>query len=153
MKIARHAKIIDLISRNDVETHEELADLLNGEGFRVTQATVSRDIRELKLTKISLNDGRQKYAVMQASGENMNEKYLRILKDGFLSMDMAQNLLVVKTVSGMAMAVAASIDATQWPEVSGCIAGDDTIMCANRSVDDTLIVMEKIRKIVGEPNN
>ena len=153
MKIARHAKIIDLISRNDVETQEELADLLNGEGFRVTQATVSRDIRELKLTKISLNDGRQKYAVMQASGENMNEKYLRILKDGFLSMDMAQNLLVVKTVSGMAMAVAASIDAMQWPEVAGCIAGDDTIMCANRSVDDTLFVMEKIRKIVGEPNN
>ena len=152
MKIARHAKIIDLISRNDVETQEELADLLNGEGFRVTQATVSRDIRELKLTKISLNDGRQKYAVMQASRENMNEKYLRILKDGFLSMDMAQNILVVKTVSGMAMAVAASIDAMQWPEVAGCIAGDDTIMCANRSVDDMLLVMEKIRKIVGEPN-
>ena len=152
MKIARHAKIIDLISRNDVETQEELADLLNGEGFRVTQATVSRDIRELKLTKISLNDGRQKYAVMQASRENMNEKYLRILKDGFLSMDMAQNILVVKTVSGRAMAVAASIDAMQWPEVAGCIAGDDTIMCANRSVDDTLLVMEKIRKIVGEPN-
>ena len=152
MKIARHAKIIDLISRNDVETQEELADLLNGEGFRVTQATVSRDIRELKLTKISLNDGRQKYAVMQASRENMNEKYLRILKDGFLSMDMAQNILVVKTVSGMAMAVAASIDAMQWPEVAGCIAGDYTIMCANRSVDDTLLVMEKIRKIVGEPN-
>ena len=83
MKIARHAKIIDLISRNDVETQEELADLLNSEGFRVTNATVSRDIRELKLTKISLNDGRQKYAVMQASRENMNEKYLRILKDGF----------------------------------------------------------------------
>ena len=152
MKIARHAKIIDLISRNDVETQEELADLLTGEGFRVTQATVSRDIRELKLTKISLNDGRQKYAVMQASRGNMNEKYLRILKDGFLSMDMAQNILVVKTVSGMAMAVAASIDAMQWPEVAGCIAGDDTIMCANRSVDDTLLVMEKIRKIVGEPN-
>ena len=152
MKIARHAKIIDLISRNDVETQEELADLLNGEGFRVTQATVSRDIRELKLTKISLNDGRQKYAVMQASRENMNEKYLRILKDGFLSMDMAQNILVVKTVSGMAMAVAASIDAMQWPEGAGCLAGEDTIMCANRSVDDTLLVMEKIRKIVGEPN-
>ena len=150
MKIARHAKIIDLISRNDVETQEELADLLNGEGFRVTQATVSRDIRELKLTKISLNDGRQKYAVMQASGENMNEKYLRILKDGFLSMDMAQNLLVVKTVSGMAMAVAAALDAMHWSEVAGCIAGDDTIMCAVRSVEETVQVMEKIRKIVGE---
>ena len=150
MKIARHAKIIDLISRNDVETQEELADLLNGEGFRVTQATVSRDIRELKLTKISLNDGRQKYAVMQASRENMNEKYLRILKDGFLSMDMAQNILVVKTVSGMAMAVAASIDAMQWPEVAGCIAGDDTIMCAIRSVDDTVAVMNRLKKLVED---
>ena len=153
MKLERHSKIVELIGKYEIETQEELAEHLKQAGYKVTQATVSRDIRELKLTKISLNDGRQKYAVMQASGENMNEKYLRILKDGFLSMDMAQNLLVVKTVSGMAMAVAASIDAMQWPEVAGCIAGDDTIMCANRSVDDTLIVMEKIRKIVGEPNN
>jgi transcriptional regulator of arginine metabolism len=152
MKIARHAKIIDLINRYNVETQEELADYLNKEGFRVTQATVSRDIRELKLTKIALNDGKQKYTVMQEHGSNMNEKYLRILKDGYVSMDMAQNILVVKTVSGMAMAVAAAIDAMKWPEVAGCIAGDDTIMCANRSVDDTLITMEKIRKIVGEPD-
>ncbi|HIQ98017.1 MAG TPA: arginine repressor [Candidatus Limivivens merdigallinarum] len=150
MKIERHAKIIDLISRYEVETQEELADLLNREGVKVTQATVSRDIRELKLTKISMNNGRQKYAVMNTASGNLNEKYLRILKDGFLSMDMAQNILVVKTVSGMAMAVAAALDAMHWPEVAGCIAGDDTIMCANRSVDDTLIVMEKIRKIVGE---
>ena len=148
MKIARHAKIIDLISRNDVETQEELADLLNGEGFRVTQATVSRDIRELKLTKISLNDGRQKYAVMQASRENMNEKYLRILKDGFLSMDMAQNILVVKTVSGMAMAAAAALDEMQIPEVVGSIAGDNTLMCVARSVDEGLVLMEKIRKMI-----
>ena len=148
MKIARHAKIIDLISRNDVETQEELADLLNGEGFRVTQATVSRDIRELKLTKISLNDGRQKYAVMQASRENMNEKYLRILKDGFLSMDMAQNILVVKTVSGMAMAAAAALDEMQIPEIVGSIAGDNTLMCVARSVDEGLVLMEKIRKMI-----
>ena len=152
MKSKRHVKILELIRKYEIETQEELCEKLNREGYSVTQATVSRDIRELKLTKISLNDGRQKYAVMQASRENMNEKYLRILKDGFLSMDMAQNILVIKTVSGMAMAVAASIDAMQWPEVAGCIAGDDTIMCANRSVDDTLLVMEKIRKIVGEPN-
>ena len=152
MKLERHSKIVELIGKYEIETQEELAERLKQAGYKVTQATVSRDIRELKLTKISLNDGRQKYAVMQASRENMNEKYLRILKDGFLSMDMAQNILVVKTVSGMAMAVAASIDAMQWPEVAGCIAGDDTIMCANRSVDDTLLVMEKIRKIVGEPN-
>ena len=113
MKLERHSKIVELIGKYEIETQEQLAEHLKQAGYKVTQATVSRDIRELKLTKISLNDGRQKYAVMQASRENMNEKYLRILKDGFLSMDMAQNILVVKTVSGMAMAVAASIDAMQ----------------------------------------
>ena len=150
MKIARHAKIIDLINRYDIETQEELAERLNKEVFAVTQATVSRDIRELKLTKISLNGGRQKYAVMHAHSTSMDEKYLRVLKDGFVSMDMAQNILVVKTVSGMAMAVAAAIDAMHWTEVAGCIAGDDTVMCAIRSVDDTLLVMDKISRMVGK---
>ena len=116
----------------------------------MTQATVSRDIRELKLTKIALDGGKQKYAVMHAHSSNLNEKYLRILKDGFSSMTMAQNILVVKTVSGMAMAVAAALDAMNWSEIAGCIAGDDTIMCAVHSVDETLVVMEKIRKIIGE---
>lgn len=150
MKIARHAKIIDLINRHEIETQEELAERLHQEGFKVTQATVSRDIRELKLTKIALNGGKQKYAVMRNHSSEMDEKYLRVLKDGFLSMEMAQNILVVKTVSGMAMAVAAALDAMQWPEVAGCIAGDDTIMCAIRSADDTLIVMDKISKITEE---
>lgn len=149
MKIGRHAKIIDLISRYDIETQEELAEHLNQEGYRVTQATISRDIRELKLTKISTNDGKQKYALMNASGVGMDEKYLRVLTDGFVSMDMAQNILVVKTVSGMAMAVAAALDAMHWSEVAGCIAGDDTIMCAIRSAEDTVKVMEKINRIVG----
>ena len=150
MKIARHAKIIDLINRYDIETQEELAERLNKEGFAVTQATVSRDIRELKLTKISLNGGKQKYAVMHTHSTSMDEKYLRVLKDGFVSMDMAQNILVVKTVSGMAMAVAAAIDAMHWTEVAGSIAGDDTVMCAIRSVDDTLLVMDKISRMVGK---
>ena len=149
MKIGRHAKIVDLIGKYDIETQEELAEYLKREGYRVTQATISRDIRELKLTKIATNDGRQKYALMQSQSSGMNEKYLRVLKDGFVSMDMAQNILVVKTVSGMAMAVAAAIDAMHWGEVAGCIAGGDTIMCAIRSVDDTIIVMEKISRIVG----
>ena len=87
---------------------------------------------------------------MQTTAAGMNEKFLRVLRDGFVSMDMAQNILVVKTVSGMAMAVAAAIDAMNWPEVAGCIAGDDTIMCAVRSVEETVQVMDKIRKIVGE---
>ena len=150
MKIARHAKIIDLINRYDIDTQEELAERLNQEGFAVTQATVSRDIRELKLTKISLNGGKQKYAVMHSHSTDMDEKYLRVLKDGFVSMEMAQNILVVKTVSGMAMAVAAAIDAMHWQEVAGSIAGDDTVMCAIRSVDDTLLVIDKINKILGK---
>ena len=108
MKIGRQARIVDLIAKYDIETQEELADYLKKEGYRVTQATISRDIRELKLTKIATNDGRQKYALMQPQGAGMNEKYLRVLKDGFVSMDMAQNILVIKTVSGMAMAVAAA---------------------------------------------
>ncbi len=156
MKIGRHAKIIELIGKYEIETQEELADYLKKEGFQVTQATVSRDIRELKLTKTAALDGKQKYALMQPSefGQSVEagERYLRVLKDGFVSMEMAQNILVVKTVSGMAMAVAAAIDAMNWSEVAGCIAGDDTIMCANRSTDDTLIVMEKIQRIVGRKN-
>ena len=150
MKIGRHAKIVDLIGKYDIETQEELAEYLREAGYRVTQATIFRDIRELKLTKIPTNDGKQKYALMQSQSTGMNEKYLRVLKDGFVSMDMAQNILVVKTVSGMAMAVAAAIDAMHWTEVAGCIAGDDTIMCAIRSTDDTIRVMDKIARIVGK---
>ena len=149
MKINRHAKILDLISRDDIETQEELAEKLNAEGFPVTQAPVSRDIREMKLTKVTNDRGRQVYKVMQGTETGMNEKYLRILRDGFVAMDMAQNILVVKTVAGMAMAVAAALDAMKWPEIAGCIAGDDTIMCAVRSVDETLIVMDKIKKIIA----
>ena len=147
MKIERHAKIVELINRLDIETQEELADKLREAGFQVTQATVSRDIRELKLTKIAVG-GKQKYAVMDAHSSTLDEKYLRVLRDGFVSMDMAQNILVIRTVAGMAMAVAAAMDAMHWPEIAGCIAGDDTIMCAIRSVDDTLIVMNNIRKIL-----
>ncbi len=154
MKVNRHAKIIELITHNNIETQEELADLLNKAGFKVTQATVSRDIRDLKLTKVSVDGGRQRYIVHQTKkiDDQMNEKYIRVLRDGFVSMDMAQNMLVIKTVAGMAMAVAAAIDAMNWGEVVGCIAGDDTIMCAIRSVDDTILVMEKIHSLVSRGN-
>ena len=149
MKSQRHCKIIELITKNNIETQEELADTLNQAGFNVTQATVSRDIRELKLTKMSVNGERQKYVVLQSKETQMNEKYIRVLNDGFVSMDMAQNILVIKTVPGMAMAVAAALDAMNWHEIVGCIAGDDTIMCAVRTVDDTFLVLKKINKIVG----
>ena len=149
MKLERHAKIIELIGKYNIETQEELADKLQEAGFKVTQATVSRDIRELKLSKVGGPDGRQKYVILQNQDVAMSDKYVRILKDGFISMDMAQNILVIKTVSGMAMAVAAALDALKWPEIVGCIAGDDTIMCAVRTVDQTLLLMERLKKTVG----
>lgn len=148
MKVNRHVKIVELVNKYDIETQEELADRLREEGFQITQATVSRDIRDLKLTKVPTDDGRQKYVVLKATENALRDKYIRIMKDGFVSMDMAMNILVIKTVSGMAMAVAAAIDEMQWNEVVGCIAGDDTIMCAVRTMEDTAVVMEKIRKIV-----
>ncbi len=144
----RHAKIIELIGKYPVETQEELAAYLNKEGFQVTQATVSRDIRDLKLTKVPGPDGRQRYAVRKEAGPEMNEKYIRVLKDGYVSMDMAQNILVIKTVSGMASAVCAALDAMNWHEIVGSVAGDDTIMCAIRSNEDTVKVMDMIRKLV-----
>ena len=146
MKVNRHAKIVELVNKFDIE--EELADRLREEGFQITQATISRDIRDLKLTKVQSETGRQKYVVMKATENVLRDKYIRIMKDGFVSMDMAMNILVIKTVSGMAMAVGAAIDEMHWKEIVGCIAGDDTIMCAIRSVEDTIIVMDKIRKLV-----
>lgn len=86
MKVNRHAKIIELIGKYHIETQEELADYLNREGFKVTQATVSRDIRDLKLTKIPAENGKQKYALHQESGNGMSEKYIRVLRDGYMSM-------------------------------------------------------------------
>ena len=148
MKTNRQSKIIEIIQKNEVETQDELSALLEKDGFRVTQATVSRDIRELKLTKIPTASGRQKYAVITDAPENLTKKYERVLREGFLSMDMAQNILVIKTVSGMASAVCAAIDAMKMREIVGSIAGDDTIMCAIRTVDDTYAVMKKIRRIV-----
>ncbi len=147
MKPERHAKIIEIIGQYAVETQEELAERLNGAGFRVTQATVSRDIRELKLSKVMM-DGKQRYVAVQNEAGRMGEKYIGILREGFVSMSMAQNILVIKTVSGMAMAVGAALDAMHWGEVVGCIAGDDTIFCAIRSTDDTLLVMEKLKKLI-----
>ena len=150
MKSERHAKILEIIRKNEVETQEELSDRLEREGFQVTQATVSRDIRELKLTKVAMSNGKQKHAALTEPAEDLSQKYIRVLKDGFASMDMAQNILVVRTVSGMAMAVAAALDALNFHEIVGTIAGDDTIMCAVRSVEENIRLMDRLRKMVGK---
>lgn len=152
MKKGRQEKILEIIKENDVETQEELAQHLRNAGFQVTQATVSRDIRDMKLSKVASEKGRQKYAAMEYEygGKNLaelqtGEKYVRVLREGFASMDIAQNLVVIRTVSGMAMAVAAALDAMKFPEVLGCIAGDDTIMVACRSIEEAEALIHKIK--------
>jgi len=148
VKIKRHAEILDLISRYNIDTQEELTNRLQQAGFKVTQATVSRDIRELKLTKVSGDNGKQKYVVLQKPESDLYDKYVQVLRTGFLSMDKAQNILVIKTVSGMAMAVATAVDELHINGVVGTIAGDDTVMCAVRDNEEIVRVMEQIKKLV-----
>ena len=148
MKIARHAQILKLISQYDIETQEELAQKLEETGFAVTQATVSRDIRQLKLTKVPKENGGFRYAVLQNTAPEMGARYVRVLKDAFVSGDVAKNILVVKTVSGMAMAAAKVLDELNWPEIVGCIAGDDVIMCVTRDDDSALLILVRLKKIL-----
>ena len=148
MKIKRHARIIELIKDEEVETQEELAQRLKDSGFEVTQATVSRDIRELKLTKITSWDGKQKYAVLSSVVSQFSERFLRIFRDGVVNLDHAQNLIVIKTLEGMAMAVAACIDAMGLAEILGCIAGDDTVFCAAGSERDAVNVIERLKEVL-----
>ena len=119
MKSKRQAKILEIISKYSIKTQEELSEHLEQEGFHVTQATVSRDIRELKLTRVANGTGQQKYISLREKHTDLSEKYTRIFREGFVSMDMAQNILVIKTVSGMAMAVAAALDAMDCHEIVG----------------------------------
>ena len=144
MKSDRHKKILELIADNNIGTQEELADALNKAGYNVTQATVSRDIRALNLTKVTIDGVNQKYTTLSHSSPVPNDKYIRVLKEGYLSMDMAQNILV----PGMAMAVCAALDALKLDEIVGSIAGDDTIMCAVRTVKDTVNVSNKLKKLI-----
>lgn len=150
MKSKRHAKIIELVNKYEIETQDELASRLGAAGFNVTQATISRDIRELKLSKVSAHNGRQKYVVLAGQGNQVSDKYSRVLKDGFVSRGFATHMIVIKTVTGMAMAVATAIDNMHIPGIVGCIAGDDTIMCAIHSEEEAYKVMELIDKIIKD---
>lgn len=150
MKNPRQRKILELIDRYEIETQDDLCNMLSDEGFTVTQATVSRDINALNLYKKNMGNGHSKYAIDTDNSHMLDEKYKRVFSDGFVSIDMAMNILVIKTVSGMAMAVAAAVDSMRFDEIVGSIAGDDTIMMAVRTVEDTKILMEKIKDIVGD---
>ena len=148
MKKSRLEEIITLVELNDIETQEDLTSLLKEAGYSVTQATVSRDIKKLGLVKTPGRNGRQVYTIPKGTKVDLREKYIRILKDSFISMEPAMNLLVIKTVSGMAMAAAAALDAMHWSEIVGAVAGDDTIMIAARSLEDVQKLEDKLGDIV-----
>ncbi len=150
MKTERHKKILELIRTESIDTQEELALRLNEAGFGVTQATVSRDIRALKLTKVTGKDGKSHYAVLQEHSPVLGDKYTRVMREALVSMDAAQNLVVLHTVPGMAMGVAAALDAMKWEELLGCIAGDDTILCAARSEARAKDVLRKLSDMLKE---
>lgn len=150
MKIERQSKVIEIIQNNVVETQEELAEKLKEAGFDVTQATISRDIRELNITKMPTQENKQKYVVITNSNHQLSEKFIRVCKDGITSMDYAQNMVVIKTIQGMAMAVAAAIDSMDNSEIIGTIAGDDTIFCVAKSQEIAIQIIEKFNRMISK---
>ncbi len=148
-KAQRHTKIKELILKNDIDTQNGLAEALNQSGFNVTQATVSRDIKELGLIKVLSSNNRYKYAQPTKSDGliNVSSKILNVFCESVISINYSQNIIVVKTLSGSANTAASLIDNLNLPEVYGCIAGDDTIMVVVSSSDVTPEVVDKLQKI------
>ncbi len=145
MKIKRQSRIVELIKEHEIETQDQLAEMLNAEGLNVTQATISRDMRELKVTKVTSAGGSQKYAVLASGDIQVSERLGRVFRDGVISMDYAQNIIVIKTLNGMAMAVAAALDSMGNNEVMGTIAGDDTIFCVVKTEQKAIKLIERLR--------
>ncbi len=148
MKYNRHAKILDIIESYEIETQDELADKLREIGMDVTQATISRDIKELRLVKVLTSGGKYRYSAIHGDSGNMNDRLLVIIKEAFVSSDYANNILVIKTLPGMAQAVAATLDALGWNDIVGTIAGDDTIMIICRAEKIAEDLMEKFTRMV-----
>lgn len=139
----RHIKIREIIGNNEIETQDELVDRLRDAGYNVTQATVSRDIKELHLVKVPMTDGRYKYSLPADQKFNPLQKIKRVLVDSFVAIDCADNLVVMKTMPGNANAIAVLIDNLQWQEVMGTICGDDTILIICRSKDNSKEVVQR----------
>jgi len=138
MKYSRHSKIIEIIKVYAVETQQELARLLKTKGFNVTQATVSRDIKELRLVKILGQNGKYKYSRSNESSQLVSERFMKLFKDAVIEIDIASNIVVVKTLVGSANAAAAAIDALDVKKVVGTIAGDDTVFLLMKNKKDAL---------------
>ncbi len=139
----RHIKIREIITNRDVETQDELVESLKNAGFNVTQATVSRDIKELHLVKVPLMDGRYKYSLPADQRFNPLQKLKRTLTDAFVKVDQAGHMLVMKTLPGNANAIGALIDNLDWEEILGTICGDDTCLIICRTEEETRVVSER----------
>lgn len=148
MKYKRHNKIIEIITEYDIDTQDELIAKLREAGFDVTQATVSRDIRDLKLVKISTKDHRYKYALSTHNDIHISSKYRNIMRETIISVDYANNFVVLRTYSGMAQAAAAAVDGMGWSEIVGTIAGDDTIFVMMRDNNAAVEFAERL-KLIG----
>lgn len=148
MKISRHAKILELIERNEIDTQEELADKLKESGFNVTQATVSRDIKELRLIKVLTESGKYKYAALKEHDTMLSDRLVKVFSESVLSIDYAGNMIVIKTFSGAASAAGEAIDAFDINDIVGTLAGDDTIFVLVRSVENIQSIIEKFKKLM-----
>lgn len=148
MKYNRHAKILEIIEKDFIRTQEEIADKLKKKGFDVTQATISRDIKELRLIKVMNEDGRYKYAPFNQTENTVSTKLMTIFTQSFVSSDYTDNLIVIKTLPGMAQAAASAIDALGWSEIVGTIAGDDTIMIICRAEKIAEELSKRFNRIV-----
>ena len=150
MKSARQEKILELIVQYHIDTQEELALRLREAGYNVTQATISRDIRALRLTKVAGKDGKSYYAVLPGEAALPMDRFLRVLMDCVTDLAVGRNLVVIRTGSGMAMGAATALDALDWPELLGCIAGDDTIFCACRNEEEAAEVLRRLEGLLDE---
>ncbi len=147
MKNKRQAAILELLNSRDIRTQHELAEALRSMGYMVTQSTVSRDIREMRLVKVASSGGGYKYAPPGQNGREINERLIRILRDSLQAVDFAGHMVVVKTLSGSANSAAEALDSMNWQEIIGSIAGDNTIFLVARREEDAARIAEKIRNI------
>lgn len=148
MKTVRQVTILDIIEKNDIETQEELADALRMRGIQVTQATVSRDIKELRLLKVLTPTGSYKYATADKAENGLTDRFIRMLAESVLSVAASANMIVIKTLSGSAAVAAEALDSFRWPEVLGTIAGDNTIFMVVRALEEVPVVVERIQDMM-----
>ena len=148
MKTVRQVTILDIIEKSEIETQEELADALRQRGIQVTQATVSRDIKELRLLKVLTPMGTYKYATADKAENGLTDRFIRMLAESVLSVAASANMVVIKTLSGSASVAAEALDSFHWPEVLGTIAGDNTIFMVVRTMDEVQTVVERIQEMM-----